>query len=211
MPAHVNGTIPATLRGTYTMSLLFFDDAHGDVEWHFNVYGLMPGAQPTLMASVKKRIDRLLISSSRIKLEGHLRQLFEREVGSFILDGILAVADVDNMQAGDEVFIDGTRVSRPVQPGPAPQYAKGGIVRPQHRPNVHPSHTHYKRDCCNSRLNEHHAPGCSRKGMVEAAIESVARRAKPAGACPECKGTGHYESPISGAKSPCSMGCKPTT
>jgi len=46
--------------------------------------------------------------------------------------------------------------------------------------------------------------------MVQDAIDKVG---SPRGAqidvCQECKGTGFYTSPISGAKSPCSMGCKP--
>lgn len=75
------------------------------------------------------------------------------------------------------------------------------------------------RSCCVSYVNEKHVDGCPK---VTAAIHKDFSKAWQATldppksgqivahlSCPECKGTGEYECPVTARKSPCSLGCKP--
>lgn len=203
-------------RSFFTYSLLAKERKHHSSVWTLRLWRFDPQPNVAHVLFVVKTYDMELddMVLQLAQPQATARELLFRDVepvcGSMIAHELMTSADPDIMTVGDEHFLDHARIKHPLQnvgpitvavpppynkppvtvsvpkgqPGAASPFQSGGIITKTMK-----------------------VPHGTPAGTPVYAID-VRLPAAKAAPCDECGGTGYYESPLTGAKSPCSQGCK---
>jgi len=240
--------LPLVVQFGQTLALLYREKTHYSTRWSLRMWKFDVKAKTMHVdqgADVELDDTMVALAQPHMSLRDHLRSALAPFGGPFVIDELLRRADPDNMQVGDERFLDGTLYKWPATGGVVAPATKCTCAAPKgaaHNPGcplamapnsyssvplpapkkhgVCPYCLSIKGGCSHCNASQIPTSVAVPRGFVTEAEKKVidaANRKHLSTApnkvaktpCAECHDTGFYESPLTGARSPCTAGCDP--